>query len=89
MELNIAISRNSVKKSQRYLFLPSIPWILPALIKCYHPGMQEKTELWKLLCAQAAVEQDPKKLHELIRQINELLDAKERRLNSLPPKGKT
>jgi hypothetical protein len=51
--------------------------------------MQEKTELWKQLCAQAAVEQDPKKLHELIRQINELLDAKERRLNSLPPKGKT
>ena len=48
--------------------------------------MQEKTELWKQLCAQAAVEQDPKKLHELIRQINELLGAKEKRLGGLMPK---
>jgi hypothetical protein len=28
-------------------------------------------ERWKVLCEQAAVEQDPKKLHELIREINE------------------
>ena len=44
--------------------------------------MQDKAELWKELCAQAAVEQDPKKLQELVRQINELLDAKRQRLNS-------
>ena len=42
--------------------------------------MQEKTERWKELCAQAAVEQDPKKLLELTRQINELLSGKQRRL---------
>jgi hypothetical protein len=70
--------------------LASISGIFLAHINFYHPGpIQEKTELWKQLCAQAAVEQDPKKLHELIRQINELLDAKERRLNSLPSKRKT
>jgi len=33
------------------------------------------------LCAQAAVEQDPKKLLELTRQINELLLGKQRRLS--------
>ena len=44
--------------------------------------MREKTELWKELCAQAAVEQDPKGLAELVRQINDLLEAKKKRLNS-------
>jgi hypothetical protein len=43
--------------------------------------MKEKTEEWKQLCAQAAVEQDPKKLLELTRQINELLLGKQRRLD--------
>jgi hypothetical protein len=42
--------------------------------------LQENAELWKELCAQAAVEQDPQKLQELVRRINELLDAKTRRL---------
>jgi hypothetical protein len=48
--------------------------------------MKEKTEEGKQLCAQAAVEQDPKKLLELTRQINELLLGKQRRLDgvSLP-----
>jgi hypothetical protein len=31
-------------------------------------------ERWKVLCEQAAGEQDPKKLHELIREINRLLE---------------
>ncbi len=39
-----------------------------------------------MLCEQAAVEQDPKKLHELIKEINELLEAKETRLKGSPPK---
>jgi len=46
----------------------------------------EKKERWMELCAQAAVEQDPKKLIELVQQINALLEEKERRLGILPPK---
>jgi hypothetical protein len=42
--------------------------------------MQDKTELWKQLCAEAAVEQDPQRLLELTRQINDLLLGKQRRL---------
>jgi hypothetical protein len=42
--------------------------------------MQEKTERWKELCAQAAVEQDPERLLELTREINDLLLGKRRRL---------
>jgi ABC-type Zn uptake system ZnuABC Zn-binding protein ZnuA len=30
-----------------------------------------------VLCEQASVEQDPAKLHELIKEINDLLEAKE------------
>jgi hypothetical protein len=43
-------------------------------------------ERWKVLCEQAAVEQDPKKLHELIKEINDLLEAKEARLKGNSPK---
>jgi len=46
----------------------------------------EKKERWLELCAQAAVEQDPQKLMELVREINTLLEEKERRLGILPPK---
>jgi hypothetical protein len=42
-------------------------------------------ERWKVLCEQAAIEQDPKKLHELIREINDLLEAKEARLKHNSP----
>ena len=45
----------------------------------------EKKERWMELCAQAAVEQDPKKLIELVQEINALLEKKERRLGILPP----
>ena len=42
--------------------------------------MQDTTEKrWKRLCEQAAVEQDPQKLIELIKEINDLLE--EKRLN--------
>jgi hypothetical protein len=43
--------------------------------------MQGETgERWRELCLQAAVEHDTEKLIQLIREINELLEAKERRL---------
>jgi hypothetical protein len=47
--------------------------------------MEENREKWMELCAQAAKEQDPEKLMELIAQINELLEAKERRLKGNAP----
>jgi hypothetical protein len=47
--------------------------------------MREKTERWMELCKQAAVEQDPQKLMALVKEINELLEAKERRLGIVPP----
>jgi hypothetical protein len=47
----------------------------------------EKKERWMELCAQAAIEQDPTKLVELVREINNLLEEKERRLGiKLPPR---
>jgi hypothetical protein len=43
--------------------------------------MQGQTrEKWRELCAQAAIEQDPKKLLELTEEINRLLAEKETRL---------
>jgi hypothetical protein len=48
--------------------------------------MQENKERWMQLCTEAAAEQDPEKLLALVRQINDLLEAKERRLGILPPK---
>jgi hypothetical protein len=45
--------------------------------------VREHTEEWKQFCQQAAVEQDPKKLLELTRRINELLDAKQDRIDNL------
>ena len=40
----------------------------------------ETRELWIALCEQAAVELDPLRLLELVKQINDLLEQKERRL---------
>jgi hypothetical protein len=40
----------------------------------------EKRERWKALAEQAAVEQDPVKMLELITEINKLLMEKEQRL---------
>ncbi len=42
--------------------------------------MQDKTERWFHLCQPASVEQDPDKLVALIREINDILEDKERRL---------
>jgi hypothetical protein len=40
----------------------------------------QTAESWVALCAQAAVEQDPKRLLELVKEINYLLDARRQRL---------
>ena len=44
--------------------------------------MQDHQEEWLKLCEQAAIEQDPQKLFQLVRRINELLEAKEKRLQA-------
>jgi hypothetical protein len=43
--------------------------------------VRENKERWRELCEQAAVEQDPQKLLELTRQINDLLLGKQHRLD--------
>jgi hypothetical protein len=40
----------------------------------------ERGERWRKLCAQAAEEQDPDRLMELVGEINALLEEKEQRL---------
>jgi hypothetical protein len=40
----------------------------------------ENKERWRDLCEQAAVEQDPERLMILIKEINHLLEEKEKRL---------
>ncbi len=42
--------------------------------------MREQTERWMKLCEQACTEQDPQKLLELVREINDLLEKKQARL---------
>jgi hypothetical protein len=44
-----------------------------------------ETERWMVLCGQAAVEQDPKKLLALTKEITRLLEEKEARLKGNPP----
>jgi hypothetical protein len=41
--------------------------------------MSEKKERWRELCEQAAVEPDPQKLHELVREVIRVLEATEQR----------
>ena len=38
---------------------------------------EQKKERWRELCELAAVEQDPQKLHELVKEIIRVLEAKE------------
>jgi hypothetical protein len=49
------------------------------------PTILEDREKWMALCEQAANEQDPEQLKELVRQIDRLLAEKEQRLRSHPP----
>ena len=41
--------------------------------------MVNTEERWRQLCAEAAMEQDPQKLMELVKEINRLLDLKQQR----------
>jgi hypothetical protein len=49
--------------------------------------MRENEERWKQLCAQAAHEQDPLKLQNLVQEINRLLEAKANRWSQTSPLG--
>jgi hypothetical protein len=42
----------------------------------------DKPERWRELCAQAAVEQDPEKLMELVKEITRLLEEEQKRAKS-------
>ena len=44
--------------------------------------MKNHEEEWQTLCKQASVEQDPAKLLHLVERINQLLEAKNRRLEN-------
>jgi hypothetical protein len=48
--------------------------------------MQGNKERWQELCEQAANEQDSDKLHQLIGEINRLLDEKARLKGNPPPR---
>ncbi len=48
--------------------------------------MRENTERWMELAKLAANEQDPQKMLELVQEINDLLEQKEKRLTHLPVK---
>jgi hypothetical protein len=39
------------------------------------PMQGANKERWKVLCEQATIEQDPLKLHQLVKEINDLLEA--------------
>jgi len=43
----------------------------------------ETRERWQRLCEQAAIEQNPARLMDLVNEINRLLDEKQERLNNL------
>ena len=49
--------------------------------------MRVTSELWKTLCEEAANEQDPQRLIELVKQINDLLEEKQLRLNGKKVEG--
>jgi hypothetical protein len=48
--------------------------------------MRENTERWMELAKLAANEQDPQKMLELVQEINDLLEQKQKRLAHLPVK---
>ena len=48
-----------------------------------YPMQGQTKERWLELCEQAAVEQDPVKVFELAKEINRLLEEKEKRLANL------
>ena len=70
-------------------FQPEFPLVVGGLafplrfVRWRDTAMKGETrELWVQLCEQAAVEQDPNRLLELVTRINDLLEQKERRLKA-------
>lgn len=49
--------------------------------------IEKENERWRELCEQAAVEKDPAKLQELVREINRLLDTKRKRITGENPRN--
>jgi hypothetical protein len=44
--------------------------------------VEDRQEEWLELCRQASIEQDPEKLFQLVRRMNDLLDAEDKRLRA-------
>jgi hypothetical protein len=53
--------------------------VLGILIPTRNQAHVQQNERWLELCKRAAIESDPKKMLELVTEINDLLDAKDRR----------
>jgi len=51
------------------------------VVKTRDFSMRVTSELWMTLCEEAANEQDPQRLLELVKEINDLLEEKRMRLN--------
>lgn len=47
--------------------------------------MQANENRWMELCKQAAIERDPVKFYQLIKEINDLLEVKQARLDAAKP----
>ena len=74
-------SKASASVIRPTLFLASLCYPFVALSPLEPKLKGEKLELWQMLCAQAAVEQDADKLMELVKEIDRLLGEKQDRLD--------
>jgi hypothetical protein len=54
---------------------------------CAHALGMNDDERWKELCAQAATEQDPKRLSDLVRELCALLDERDRARQLTPSRS--
>jgi hypothetical protein len=66
--------------------LGKLPAYRKALARYNHRMKGEKRERWMDICSQVANEQDPDKVLELVKKLNEMLEEKEKRLGILPKK---
>ena len=51
------------------------------IVASFRPRMEDNEEKWKELCAQAAVEQDPYKLSELVNEIIRLIEQRKEQIS--------
>ena len=84
MHLASSLQKNERGKRDTTLSITSQPYIAFGLAEFEGSApMQGKTkERWIQLCEQAAFEQDPKRLVELVEEIDKMLGEKEQRLQS-------